>query len=144
LKEDNKIQVYTRTSAYHDFQHYAGYESKGDFFDLYNVIRDHFTYRKSDEKPRLNINLEQDQLIQARLNSIMTVIYTKAEYSHPSKWDKNDRLLSLMYDFIIKLSELRGTATRLKIVRDPFRIVFLDNDNKEVASIPDTKIKNAR
>ncbi len=135
-------RVSSLTVSYRDFQQYAGYESKGDFFDLYNVIRDHLFYSETDQKPRLKIELDQSQLMQARLHMNMTSIYSKVEYSHPSKWDKNDHLLSLMYDFIIKLSEFRGTRTRLKIIRVPFfRIVFIDENNTEVASIP--RIKSA-
>jgi hypothetical protein len=134
---NNESFVYTRTKEYRDFQYYAAFASKSDFFDLYNVLRDNVFYPTNDGKPRLRIELDEKQLTQAKLQEIMTEIYLKEEYIHPSKWQENDRLLSLMYGLITNVSELRGNATRLKIERTPFRIVFLNNDNKPVAEVPD-------
>jgi hypothetical protein len=142
IKEDendqNKSFVYTRTRQYRDFQYYAAYASRSDFFDLYNVLRDNISYLPPDGKPRLDITLDEKQLTQAKLQEIMTEIYFQEAYSHPSKWQENDRLYNLMYSLISKFSDLRGKATRLRIEKTPrFKIVFLDDRENTLTEVPD-------
>ena len=111
--------------------------SKSDFFDLYSVLRDSIFYSGTDGKPRLRIGLDEKQLTQAKLQEVMTEIYLKEEYSSPSKWQENDRLLSLLYELIIKYSELRGNAISLRIEETPtFRITFIDSNDNIIGEVP--------
>ena len=44
MEEKKELLVYTHSEEFRRFQYYATYASKADFFDLYNVIRDHIEY----------------------------------------------------------------------------------------------------
>lgn len=90
---------------YKNFRNYACYVSQTDFFDLYNVIRDHIS--KSDKKgiPFLNIELTSIQRLQANLQKAMGQIYARKFYAKPSDWRKNDDLLKRLYSILSNLEE---------------------------------------
>jgi len=140
-KVDGTSFVYIRTSGYREFQYYAAFASKSDFFDLYNVLRDHIEYEPNDDRPRLRIALDNKQITQAKLQEIMEEPFWQEQYGSPSEWHKNDRLLTLVYNLLTQLVELRGSATRIRIERTPFKIVFFnDNNPKDIlAEVPDDK-----
>lgn len=144
VKYKNESFVYSRTSDYRRFQYYAAYASKSDFFDLYNVLRDRITYVIGDERPRLDIDLDEKQVTQAKLQEVVEEIFLKSQSNNPSVWHENDRLLTLMYDLITKLSEPPRDATHIRIERAPYRIVFY-NENKPdeiLAEVPDMRFYN--
>lgn len=128
--------LYTKSEQYRDFQNYAIYASRCDFFDLYTVLRDNIFYYENDRRPILKIELDDEQKREVDLQKIVEEFYFKKAYSHPSKWNENDHLLTLIYDLITKFHELRGKATTISIERNPFKIVFFDDKNKRVDVIP--------
>jgi hypothetical protein len=140
IKYQDESFVYSRTSKYRDFQHYATYAARSDFFDLYNVLRDHITYFSGDERPRLEIDLKPNEVTQAKLQEIIEDKFLKIQFTDPSKWQENDRLLTLMYNLIAKLSDPPHNATRIRIEKTPYKIIFF-NDNepdKILAEVPDS------
>jgi hypothetical protein len=130
------VDVYAKSNQYKLFQNYLCYLSRSDFFDLYNVIRDHIV-SYDGTLPALSIKLEQKQETQAKLQEIIGDVYSKKEYPRPSDWHKNDRLLNLMYDLVTNLVDIGPTILSMKILNEPtFRMTFLDKNNNVVYTIP--------
>lgn len=136
VKENGIPYICSRSKQYRDFEYYAMYASKSDFFDLYNVLRDNIFYIDGEINPKLNIELDEKQQTQAKLQEIMGKIYTAEEYGHPSEWYKNHRLLTLMYDLITKLAEPKNNARLIRIESKPFRIVLLNDNGDIVDHVP--------
>jgi len=91
---------------YKNFRNYACYVSQTDFFDLYNVIRDHVSKGAKKGIPSLNIELTASQRLQANLQKAMGQIYVRKFYAKPSDWRKNDDLLQRLYSLLSSLEEL--------------------------------------
>jgi len=140
MKDGDRRYVYTRSKEYRDFQHYAMYASRSDFFDLYNVLRDSIFYSSNELHPNLDIKLEPEQLMQAKLQQIMGIVYSSDQRSHPSEWHENDLILTLMYQLISKLAELKD-AKRIRIEKKLFTIFFLDNKGAIIDQIPSVQKK---
>jgi tetratricopeptide (TPR) repeat protein/DNA polymerase III delta prime subunit len=122
-------------SAYHKFQNYACYKSKTDFFDLYNVLRDHMKYDDSSGGLLLNIKIDKSLETRANLQGAMEQIYLRKKDSQPSNWYKNDLLLDRMYELLTKLAESKA-GIRVKIVRGPdFKIEFLNYSGQNTAEV---------
>ena len=141
-KNEKELSIYTRSEEYRVFQYYACYASKCDFFDLYNVLRDNMPSFTKEGLPRLDIKLEQDQIIKAGLQEVMATVYTLNAYVQPSDWHRNDALLELTYDLIIKLAERNPDTLRILVDRrSPFTITLLDDGNSVVDEVPSRRIK---
>ncbi len=140
LKKDGRYQVYVRANQYRTFQNYALYKARSDFFDLYNVLRDRIVY--SDSKLELKIGLDKKQEMQANLQEILGINYSKQAYSELSDWHKNEQLLDLMYELIVTLGERIGNARIVRVEKMPkFKIIFFNDKNEKISQIPSEKGK---
>ena len=82
---------------------------RSDYFDLYNLLRDHIKLDSKDGNPTLNIILEdQKQLIQANAQKVIEQIYQRKESIFVSEFYKNDIMLDKMYDLMAYLLSLKS------------------------------------
>ena len=104
---------------YSRFRNYVCYASKTDFFDLYNVIRDHIIGYDKHGLPELDIKLRDPRhAVMADLQKVMGQIYARKAYELPSDWYKNDFLLDKMYDLLTKLLENK-VGSELSLLKPP-------------------------
>jgi hypothetical protein len=104
---------------YRRFRNYLCYASKTDFFDLYNIIRDHIASYDDKGIPLLDIKLpDQKYVIQADLQKVMGQIYSRKKYGQPSDWHKNDLLLNQMYQLLDNLTKHKPSS-KITIRKEP-------------------------
>jgi hypothetical protein len=90
---------------YKKFRNYLCFASKTDFYDLYNVIRDHVIEYTEDGLPLLDTTLtDQKQVVEANLQKAMGQIYSRKVYGQPSDWYKNELLLDRLYELLKNLT----------------------------------------
>jgi len=107
---DDHLEQIKDTPSYNDFKNYVCYSSKLDFFDLNQVLRDQIKDYDKQGRPQINIVLDKQDIILARLQKAMGQIYSRKSYSKPSDWMKNDRLLEKMYWFLDKITSLNPSS----------------------------------
>jgi hypothetical protein len=71
----DKLYVCCKTKQYETFQYYACYQSKTDFFDLYNVLRDYMSHHNNSL--RLNIALKKTRDIGKPTKGNRSNLYSK-------------------------------------------------------------------
>lgn len=123
ISKNNKKYLYTRSQQYRSFQDYACFMAKSDFYDLYDVLRDHIRYES--DSISIEITMDEEKELVALLQRILENVYKRKKFSRQSEWYKNDRLLILMYDIIYKIHQNKNLRL-LKIRKTPFEITFPD------------------
>ena len=88
---------------YRHLKNYLCYLSRTDFFELYNVIRDHTVYKNN--KPCLSLDLEPRQITQANLQKCIGFVYERKKRDNPSLWQVNDSMLDWLYSAVDKLEK---------------------------------------
>ncbi len=117
---------------YKNFRNYACYVSQTDFFDLYNVIRDHISNHDKKGIPIINIELTANQKLQANLQKAMGQIYLRKFYGKPSDWRKNDLLLRRLYSILSDL-ETRNPQVPFTVSEGfPLVIQFPNEDSIKI------------
>lgn len=89
--------------CYRHLKNYLCYLSHTDFFELYNVIRDHTVYKNN--KPCLSLDLEPHQITQANLQECIGFMYEHKKRDNPSLWQLNDSMLDWLYSAVEKLEK---------------------------------------
>ena len=91
---------------YKNFQNFLCYQSKTDFFDLHNVIRDNIIGTNPKGQPILKFNLNSEQITKANLQKSIEWIYEREKGDTPSRWEANDEMLKMLYLICAKLESI--------------------------------------
>lgn len=101
-------------SDYENFKNYLCFESKTDFFNIYNVIRDHINVKDGNDNPMIKFSFDDASLRKALIQKAITWIYDRKKYSKLSKQQSNDKMLNALYE----------TAHRLETYPRPEEIII--------------------
>jgi Cdc6-like AAA superfamily ATPase len=116
IVEEPKRDALEHDERYNDFRNQLCFLAKSDFFDLYDVIRDHIRDFDSSHRPRVLVptaNVADD--VSCRLQKAMGQIYGLHEQTMVSRWSHNELLLADLYAFIDQLIRLPPNTA----VQDP-------------------------
>ena len=82
---------------------YISYASHTDFFEIYNVIRDHMVTADPKERPMLNIALDEEKRRRSILQKAIKWAYERSQSPDPTHWQDNDRMLESLYEMTERL-----------------------------------------
>jgi len=139
-KDNDQLYICTKNKKYIIFQYYSSFASKSDFFDLYNIIRDHIEDYAMG-RPKLNIKLSAEQIFKAKLQKAMEQVYSLKQYNHPSDWEKNESLLDIMYNLLVRLSNSEPEKTVFNIYPDPYLIIIFSTELSERSDVIEIRDK---
>ena len=83
---------------YMRFRNYLCYESRCDFFALYNVIRDHTGKNSSDENLVINFSFNDTSLRKSVMQEVIEHVYGNSKHDKLSMQRDNDEMLERLYD----------------------------------------------
>jgi KAP family P-loop domain len=133
VQNKEQDQVYT-SDTYHKFKDYICYASKAQIDEFHNIIRDCISHDDSGNL-LLDIEMSDYDVIQAQLQTILEKVYSKKFYVRPIDRYKNEILLDKMYYLISSLTEFHSQITSIRMEDSPFKIFFLDYENRICYSI---------
>ena len=89
-----------------DFKSFLAFESKGDFFDLLNLMRDYINDYDQDGCPILTINeLKSNEISKSKFNLLINSLYvSKLKSGKVSNWRENEIILQELYDNCTQIS----------------------------------------
>jgi hypothetical protein len=144
LKDNSKHKetyfLYSKSKDFLNFQYYACYLSKTDFFDLYKVLRDNIEYNNL----KLKVKIDDTIITYANLQRAIEAIFIRKKLKNPSSWLQNDLILDNMYTFLNALTESHMNLRYIQFNNDPFEIRYLsslkDKDNPETKKFEQREI----
>lgn len=91
--------VEPQDGEFEDFIDYICYEARSDFTYLYDMLRDHVTEFDDELRPVIETPAQSiDESNRARAQKSLGLVYDQYKYSRPSGWQKNERLLTFLYE----------------------------------------------
>jgi hypothetical protein len=107
IVEEPDKHIFEKDERYHDFRNHVCFLAKSDFFDLYDVIRDHIHDFDSIHRPRVLVPTPSvTDVVSCRLQKAMGQIYGLHEQAMVSQWSHNESRLADLYAFIDELIRL--------------------------------------
>jgi hypothetical protein len=123
-------KYYRYENRYRTFQNYACFVSKSEFYELYNVLRDHM-YTRSSGVLILDMHTDRKMETIASLQQILELVYERVKYVRASDVHKNDLLLDLMYSLLTTITDLEEVRY-IRIEEEPEHQVHFLNDEKDI------------
>ena len=136
--------LFSKSRNFSNFQYYACYQSRTDFFDLYKVLGDNMEYNPL----KLNVMIDDNLKTYANLQRALEFIFIRKKSKNPSLWFQNDLILDNMYTFLNDLTERHMHLRYIGVVKEPFEIRYfskleeLEDIDSSVNNI--TKFKQKR
>jgi len=107
IVEEPKKDSLDQDERYQDLRNHLCFLAKSDFFDLYDVIRDHIHDFDSSRRPHVLVPAATvEDIVGCRLQKAMGQIYRLHEQAMISQWSHNELLLENLYAFIDDLARL--------------------------------------
>jgi len=111
---------------YKNFRNYLCYESHTDFFEIYQVIRDHIIGKDPDGNPSIGISLDEAQLTKANLQKSIGWVYERKKHSNRSRQQINDEVIDALYEAAEAMEEMPAASN--VSVGDDGKIILSGNE----------------